>query len=751
LSNNEGALVLKVQIKLLFPLIVIGIVVLNACSGVGAHLERQQIRNEINELNQYGIRFMEKGDIEEAIWNFKEAEKLVYKLDPSFKDIQEEIDSTEVMDSAFNNLSWAYHDLGEYDLGLEYINKSLMILPNTDIEYVNKGNTLFGLERYEEALEQYKEALLINKDSRFAYYGKGSVLYELEKYEEAIEAFDRFLTIKTKDLDAAIYKVDSHLFLNQTQLALEFADDFIEQNKEKYEVYRLKANVLEFNNDYDALKVFYEETSQYFPDVFQAQLDKAELEYDYGYYNSALNHYKTLLEAYPNEVELYVGMINNYSALGQFDNAKLAFKESLKFGSDSSEKVYNAIGNANIDYTSYMEAIPQFDRAIELNPEIEDSYLNKLYALYHGKRYAACIQFGEEAEEAFPLAPNIPWFIGECYLELDQYEQAIKNYKKTLALDPDNDEVLASIAYAYLYSEAYEKAEEYSQKSLDVYSENGTALFVMETVQDKETSLGRQIGEFFDESYLYQMQSNDYEEKLTKLKELKGSGQDIIEAIEDLRVQDDWFTFVVYGADYDNLIQSSDNDIEYSESYADLVYLKIKDFTKSTDDQVIEYLDAVQHKGEKGLVIDLRGNLGGYTDSANNILDILLPEYVTSSLIYRDGYAYNYYSDASYMEFDEIYILVDEKTASAAELLTLGLKSYLNDVIILGRNTFGKGVGQRIFEDKANKIMVFVTNHHWNVKQANIMNKGIAPDVYVAGDDVEDFMKQVLDRWEEEQ
>lgn len=130
-------------------------------------------------------------------------------------------------------------------------------------------------------------------------------------------------------------------------------------------------------------------------------------------------------------------------------------------------------------------------------------------------------------------------------------------------------------------------------------------------------------------------------------------------------------------------------------------------------------------------------------DSANHILDALLPECVTSMLIERDGYADSYYSNPDYVPFKQIYVLVDGNTASASELLTMGLSTYLPNVTVVGQKTYGKGVGQRVFEDKQNKLMILAVNHYWNVRQNNIMNSYISPDIYVKGSALEEYMKPV--------
>jgi C-terminal processing protease CtpA/Prc len=70
----------------------------------------------------------------------------------------------------------------------------------------------------------------------------------------------------------------------------------------------------------------------------------------------------------------------------------------------------------------------------------------------------------------------------------------------------------------------------------------------------------------------------------------------------------------------------------------------------------------------------------------------------------------------------------------------LGLKTYINNVTIIGDNTYGKGVGQLVFEDKSRKLMVFLVNHFWNVREQNIKETGITPDIHIISDDLNDYL-----------
>jgi len=172
-------------------------------------------------------------------------------------------------------------------------------------------------------------------------------------------------------------------------------------------------------------------------------------------------------------------------------------------------------------------------------------------------------------------------------------------------------------------------------------------------------------------------------------------------------------------------------------------YIRISSFSRKTANDVLDVIDNLENTKDRYLVIDLRGNSGGDTASGADILDFLLPDSVVCNLIYKDGYSNAYYSDDELIEFKHIFVLIDEYSASCSELLTLGLKTYLDNVTVIGRKSFGKGVGQVLFEDKTTGFVIFLVNHYWNVRQENINEKGIIPDITVKGDSLEEFMKEV--------
>jgi len=126
-------------------------------------------------------------------------------------------------------------------------------------------------------------------------------------------------------------------------------------------------------------------------------------------------------------------------------------------------------------------------------------------------------------------------------------------------------------------------------------------------------------------------------------------------------------------------------------------YIKINKFSKFTSDYFKEALESMVSDGMESLIIDLRSNGGGLLRESTNILDFLLERDVENPMLVRKGRGTvrNYYSkndpvlDASI----PIIIMQNKSSASASEIIT-GVMQDLDRAVILGQNSFGKGLVQ---------------------------------------------------------
>ena len=125
-------------------------------------------------------------------------------------------------------------------------------------------------------------------------------------------------------------------------------------------------------------------------------------------------------------------------------------------------------------------------------------------------------------------------------------------------------------------------------------------------------------------------------------------------------------------------------------------YIKINRFSETTYDEFINGLKDLKSQGMTQLILDLRGNPGGYLERATAIAD----EFIAGNgvLVYTDGKDDRndrkmYARKTGIFEQGALVVLVDEGSASASEIVSGALQDY-DRALIVGRRTFGKGLVQ---------------------------------------------------------
>ncbi|PRY10948.1 S41A family C-terminal processing peptidase-3 [Pontibacter ummariensis] len=144
-----------------------------------------------------------------------------------------------------------------------------------------------------------------------------------------------------------------------------------------------------------------------------------------------------------------------------------------------------------------------------------------------------------------------------------------------------------------------------------------------------------------------------------------------------------------------NKIPTNSVDVSYMVD-ANTGYIKVSRFSANTFEEFKQALTELRRKGMQQLILDLRGNPGGYMDHAIRMAD----EFISGKklIVYTDGKGDKYDSKtlaSTKGEFEEgaLVVLVDEGSASASEIVAGALQD--NDrALIVGRRSFGKGLVQ---------------------------------------------------------
>lgn len=127
-------------------------------------------------------------------------------------------------------------------------------------------------------------------------------------------------------------------------------------------------------------------------------------------------------------------------------------------------------------------------------------------------------------------------------------------------------------------------------------------------------------------------------------------------------------------------------------------YVKLNRFAATSEEEFFQAIDKLKLEGLKNIIIDLRGNTGGFMNPAVTIADAFFPS--NKMIVYLEGYKtprQDFRSTTSArLGNARVVVLVDEGSASASEILAGALQDWDRGVIV-GRRTFGKGLVQNGF------------------------------------------------------
>lgn len=174
-------------------------------------------------------------------------------------------------------------------------------------------------------------------------------------------------------------------------------------------------------------------------------------------------------------------------------------------------------------------------------------------------------------------------------------------------------------------------------------------------------------------------------------------------------------------------------------------YIQIVSFDEDVSEAFKKKLVELKEKGMKGLILDLRGNPGGFLGESVKIASQFIPkgETVTYTIDKYDNKSESK-SIGGEAEGMPLVVLINGGSASASEVVTGALRDY-GVATTVGENSFGKGVVQQLVEFKNGKGGLKVTtSKYYTPNGENIHKVGIKPDIEVKIS--EELLKQSYDR-----
>ena len=158
-------------------------------------------------------------------------------------------------------------------------------------------------------------------------------------------------------------------------------------------------------------------------------------------------------------------------------------------------------------------------------------------------------------------------------------------------------------------------------------------------------------------------------------------------------------------------------------------YISLSGFKENTYEQFKAAMEELQQQGMEGLILDLRDNPGGLVRSVYDIGEEILPEGTMVYTLDNKEKRNDLICDSEYLNIPLV-VLVNQNSASASEILSGAVKD-LEAGTLVGTQTFGKGLVQRLFTLPDGSGLNITIQKYYTPNGTSIHEVGITPDVVV--------------------
>jgi len=165
-----------------------------------------------------------------------------------------------------------------------------------------------------------------------------------------------------------------------------------------------------------------------------------------------------------------------------------------------------------------------------------------------------------------------------------------------------------------------------------------------------------------------------------------------------------------------------------------VAYVKVNDFGERTSQELKDTLRTLMADKPAGLILDLRGNPGGFLDTAIEVASQFLPR---GTLVmqerFGDGRQIDYDAQNGGLATDiPLVVLIDKGSASASEIVAGAIQDHARGTLV-GETSYGKGSVQNWHPLRGDNGAVRVTIARWYTPDGRTIHElGITPDVTVA-------------------
>jgi tetratricopeptide (TPR) repeat protein len=397
----------------------------------------------ISIRNKLGLAYMLVGDLISASIEFKE----ILFNDPENIEAKINLATINIKNKKFDLAIEELNKLLKKDKDNQKIKKKLLL------SYISKAEYFEEIEEFRNAIEEYKKALQIEENSQILIV-IAKCFQEIQDYENAILYYEKSISKideSNKEKKADIYDKLANIMIEQNNLekAIDYLNYGVKNSPDNYELQYKLAKLYMDKGEIELSIKRLERVIKNNDKFIEGYLLLGELYSKLGSLDKSNSIYQRILEIDKNNIPAKTNIaIINYKK-GRKDLAYEQLKDIDKNGGEENYLVQKYLGIQAIDSNNIDQAIERFMKAIDINPNDADSYINLGVCFHKMNNINRAIR---EYEKALSIEPNNITALKNLaliYYEDGQIHDAIDLYEKILKIEPNSSNVKKMLANSY--------------------------------------------------------------------------------------------------------------------------------------------------------------------------------------------------------------------------------------------------------------------------------------------------------------
>lgn len=363
--------------------------------------------------------------------------------------------------------------------------------------FLLKAKLFMDEKKWKDALETIETALKEFPDNNELLFMKGEIFYQKEDYKAGIEIFKQLVEKVNKGKNVNYMMGLGYFKTDADELAFQFLKNAIEQDNTHAQSYSLLAMVyLKHKNDTTSAITTLEKALQLDPNNQTALATKGDLYFGKGEWLNAIEAYNEVSKFIPNEPSVLNNLAIAYWRNGQPDLAKQKF-EALLVVAGKKAKYYNNFGQFYYSNKRYDDAEIVLNQALLIDStNFQTINFLVLCKSQKGDYHSALLYAKRIPETEFEKRTDFFYNLGLLYLNLDEYEKAIKIFKKIVDAKPTYEQAWSSMGLCQINTndtkaalESLKKAQSLNPNDVSNFVNLGICYNKLEKFNDAEKEL----------------------------------------------------------------------------------------------------------------------------------------------------------------------------------------------------------------------------------------------------------------------